>query len=185
MAVSERMRGLPLLQCSYFEQATSEQCPETGLARAGLCPEHLTYSMCGDAASCQKRAQVKGRCLEHAHEPQCQQYDCYRRPEPQSMLCREHATWPSQCMRPGCPNRTFHPDTCCAVHDSKPSGAPGPAPPALLGLRPLPSEELAGGFMGSGTEVSSRKGRMGGERRWHVGLTGLVLRCGCVSVRLG
>lgn len=42
-AVGERLRGFPVVQCGYFELATSEQCAETGLSRSGLCPEHLTY----------------------------------------------------------------------------------------------------------------------------------------------
>jgi hypothetical protein len=74
-------------------------------------------SLCGDAASCQKRAQVKGRCLEHAHEPQCQQFDCYRRAEVNQPMCREHDSWRFQCVRQGCPGRTFTADMLCPAHD--------------------------------------------------------------------
>lgn len=39
----ERAQGMPILQCSYFEVGTAEQCLETAVSRLGLCPEHHTY----------------------------------------------------------------------------------------------------------------------------------------------
>eukprot|EP00952_Eustigmatos_sp_NYUAD-ZCMA_P009012 37311-Eustigmatos_ZCMA.PRE.1 len=80
-AVGHRMMGAPVVQCGYFEVATVEQCPETGVPRLGLCPEHYVYSLCGDGAHCQHRAQIRGKCVEHAHAVICRQQDCRRKVE--------------------------------------------------------------------------------------------------------